>query len=192
VVRFCLPAASSIVSIAPGANMKPSFLFAGLVLLSGVAAPGVAFAGCGDTQVTGDQLALLLPGRYACAADERPEWGWKYQELHLASGTLRDFKRGLRDSVDPSKDVGNWRIVGDAVEYSYLDASGSSGPFPHTVHGNGLGAYSICKGGSEVASLQDDSGNGCVAGGATTMVFRGRSTNTEQPRTNRGVAAGQR
>lgn len=108
--------------------MKPSFLFAGLVLLSGVAAPGVAFAGCGDTQVTGDQLALLLPGRYACAADERPEWGWKYQELHLASGTLRDFKRGLRDSVDPSKDVGNWRIVGDAVEYSYLDASGSSGP----------------------------------------------------------------
>ena len=26
------------------------------------------------------ELALLLPKRYACAADARPEWGWKYQE----------------------------------------------------------------------------------------------------------------
>lgn len=170
--------------------MKPSTFFAGLVLLSGVAAPGVVLAGCGDTQVTEAQLALLLPKRYACAADARPEWGWKYQELHLESGILRDYKGGPGNAVDPSKDVGSWRIAGDAVHYSYLDASGSSGPFVHTVHGDGLGGYSICSGGSEVARLQDDTGGGCAAGGGTSTVFRGQSTNTLAPRASRG--AGQR
>jgi hypothetical protein len=166
VVKPCLSAALSIVSIAPGANMKPFPFLAGLVLLSGVAAPGVVLAGCGDTLVTEAELALLLPKRYACAADARPEWGWKYQELHLESGILRDFKRGSGDPVDPSKDVGTWRIVGDAVHYSYQDASGSSGPFMHTVHGDATQGYSICSGGSEVARLQDDLGGGCTAGAA--------------------------
>ncbi len=152
--------------------MKMVSVLASLMLLSGAGSAGVALAGCGDPQVTGEQLAQLLPGRYACAPDSRPEWGWKFQELHLADqNTLRDYKRGPGHATDPSMDVGTWAIVGDKVEYSYTDASGSSGPYAHTVHNGGSGSYSVCQGGNEVATLQDDGGSGCRAGATTSVIF---------------------
>ena len=162
------------------------------MLLAGAGLSGVALAACSDTPVNGDQLAVLLPGRYACAADSRPEWGWKFQELHVASNTLRDYKRGPGHATDPSKDVGTWAIVDDTVRYSYTDASGSSGPYTHTVHDSGGGAYSICQGGAEVATLQDDGGSGCTAGGKTSVTFRGQSVNTSGTTTPPGQGGGQR
>ena len=162
------------------------------MLLAGAGLSGVALAACSDTPVNGDQLAVLLPGRYACAADSRPEWGWKFQELHVASNTLRDYKRGPGHATDPSKDVGTWAIVDDTVRYSYTDASGSSGPYTHTVHDSGGGAYSICQGGAEVATLQDDGGSGCTAGGKTSVTFQGQSVNTTATTAPKGQARGQR
>ena len=172
--------------------MRVASVLASLMLLAGAGISGGALAACSDTQVNGAQLAELLPGRYACAADSRPEWGWKFQELHVAPNTLRDYKRGPTHATDPSKNVGTWAIVGDSVQYSYADASGSSGPFAHTVHDSGGGSYSVCQGGVEVATLQDNGGSGCTAGGRTSVVFRGQSVNTTASTAPQGQARGQR
>ena len=172
--------------------MRIASVLASLMLLAGAGISGGALAACSGTQVNGAQLAELLPGRYACAADSRPEWGWKFQELHVAPNTLLDYKRGPAHATDPSKKVGTWASVDETVQDSYLDGSGSSGPYTHTVHDSGEGAYSICQGGSEVATLQDNGGSGCTAGGKTSVTFLGQSVNTTATTAPKGQARGQR
>lgn len=92
----------------------------------------------------------------------------------MAGGSLQDYKKGPGHAVDPSKTVGTWSVSGDTVQYSYVEGGTTSGPFSHTVHNSGGGAYSVCQSGAEVATLQEGS-NGCVAGGVTSTVLNGQS-----------------
>src|SRR6266571_2739817 len=87
-----------------------------------------------NTRVTGSALQTLLNGSLVCG---RPAGGYagsssdKWQEEHLASGQLFDYKLGPTSTVDPRSQVGAWSIAANQVTHSY---SPSGASFTWTVH----------------------------------------------------------
>lgn len=122
-----------------------------------------AIAACGDTQIVDTNLTNLLSGSTVCVSNG--SGGWENQEQHLSNGDLVDYKKGPSDPVDPTKKVGTWSVSGSGtgtmVNYSYTDASGSSGPFSFTVHSNDNVNLSFCNGTTEVvaATLKNSIGS---------------------------------
>jgi len=117
------------------------------ILLAGLT--NGATAACSDTQIVDAALTTLLSGNTVCVSNAKPGWGgWENQEEHLANGDLVDYKKGSSDPVDPTKKVGTWTIsgagTGTTVNYTYTDASGTSGPFSFTVHSNNNVNLSFC------------------------------------------------
>ncbi|MDL2336217.1 MAG: hypothetical protein QFE16_00095 [Pseudomonadota bacterium] len=91
---------------------------------------------CGSGTVVNSptDLASLLGNKTVCASVSAKE---RWQELHggntTGGGLLTDYKRGPSDSVDKSKVVGSWSIVGNGantkVHYDY----GAGGTYEYTV-----------------------------------------------------------
>ncbi len=123
--------------------MKKPILTA-IVLLAGL--PTLATAACtAATRVTGAALTHLISGNTVCATRGSEVW----QEQHRTDGTLWDYKRGPGHPIDPSKQVGTWRIARNFVSYCYTGGS----CYSYSVHGAGSGPYSFCfANGTEVVS----------------------------------------
>jgi hypothetical protein len=88
----------------------------------------------GATRLDGGTLAGLLTNRMVCANVGGEAW----QELHVgaASGTLRDYKKGPSDPVDPSTPVGS--SVGS---YS---VDGATNTISYTYPGQPAYKYDVC------------------------------------------------
>jgi hypothetical protein len=124
-----------------------------------------ATAACGDPQIMDAALTNLLSGNTVCVSKSG---GWENQEEHMAGGALVDFKKGPSDPVDPTKQVGTWSVTGTGtgtmVNYTYSDASGSSGPFSFTVHSANNSNLSFCDASNTeivAATLKNGTGAGC-------------------------------
>lgn len=67
------------------------------------------------TRLTGRALQDLVSGNTLCASRNADRW----QQQHHPDGTLWDYKMGPGHPVDPSKQVGTWRIQGNQITYTY-------------------------------------------------------------------------
>jgi len=74
----------------------------------------------------------------------------RWQELHYSDGSLRDYKEGPLDTVDPTKFVGEWRIKevdGDKEYacYKYGEPPAATAPeYCFRFYDNGDGSFSYC------------------------------------------------
>lgn len=114
--------------------MKTAFFLATASIL--IALPGSVQAQCcgtGWTQVnsTGsNNINALLAGKTVCAVLGSDRW----QEYHNPNGTLRDYKKGPTDPVDPSADVGIWSSIN----------SGANSKIRYT-YGSNVYEYQVCR-----------------------------------------------
>ena len=115
----------------------------GVVLFSWVST--AVMADCSpSSRVNGAPLATLISGNTVCATLGTDQW----QEQHLVSGDLWDYKKGPSDPVDPSEKVGTWGIASNKVTYTYGSTS-----YVYSVHDEGSGAsYTFCVGGAPIIS----------------------------------------
>lgn len=118
----------------------------GIVLFTGFSGGVMAAPNCTTpNRVTGSALTTLVSGNTVCATKGADKW----QEQHRSGGQLWDYKKGSSDPVDPSKQVGTWRIGSNEVTYSYTGDSS----YTYSVHDEGSGtSYSFCSNGSVVVS----------------------------------------
>lgn len=118
----------------------------GIVLFTGFSGGVMAAPNCtAPNRVNGSALTTLVSGNTVCATKGTDKW----QEQHRSGGQLWDYKKGASDPVDPSKQVGTWRIASNEVTYSYTGDSS----YTYSVHDEGGGAsYSFCSNGSVVVS----------------------------------------
>jgi hypothetical protein len=129
---------------------------------------------CATQQVTngsgaGSQnLTDALTGRTVCVA--KAGGGWENQEEHVAGGTLRDYKKGPTDPVDPSETVGTWSISGTGASTSVTHNYGSQSYtwFACTTKSNGkpvtgdpISFCSSATGSSVVNATLKAIGSGC-------------------------------
>lgn len=143
--------------------MKPIILAAvASIALAGL--PAVAIAACSAPSsvrvATAVELTTLLQGNTVCLpAVTRPTM--EAQELHQAGGALVDFKRGPSDKVEPSKQVGTWKIIGGrgtSVSYDY----GGGRQYTYSVWKNpGDNMYSLCSANSEIQVRIKTGGGAC-------------------------------
>ena len=127
--------------------MKEPKIFAAL-MLGGLLAMPVQAATCpGTVQLD----PALLSGHTACTSDGAG--GWHEQEFHESGGRLWDYKKGLGDKVDPTRDMGSWTVnVRDpaskqTVTYRYTDKPGGAVGWTtpeYELYSNGGQAYSLC------------------------------------------------
>lgn len=72
------------------------------------------------------------------------------QEVHQSGGKLVDLKRGTGHLVDPTKEVGTWKVVGSNrgafVTYDY----GNGKIYTYSVYNNGDGTHSFCSSNPEI------------------------------------------
>ena len=117
----------------------------GFVLFAGFSGGLMAAPNCENrNRVNGNGLTTLVSGNTVCATKGQDQW----QEQHRSGGQLWDFKKGASDPVDPSKQVGTWRIASNEVTHSYGNLS-----FTYSVHDEGGAAsYSFCTNGLVVVS----------------------------------------
>ena len=143
-----------------------ALLVAGSLGLVAAAFAGNAVAACGAPATRVNTIATLntlLSGKTACVpASGGPPMTW--QELHVAGGSLIDYKKGPTDPVDPSETVGGWQITGvDGrgvfVKYDY----GSGGQYTYSVYDNGNGTHSFCGTGPEIVARLKPGGGPCAA-----------------------------
>lgn len=140
--------------------MKSLILAASIgLVVAGVASEAVAACAVSGsvTAVTGAALRTLLSGKTVCV--KASGGGWEWQEEHIAGGTLRDYKKGPNDKIDPSEVVGTWNVDRSGnVVHSYTGAP----PFSYAVFNNGDGTHSFCGGGKDiVATIQNGTGAAC-------------------------------
>jgi hypothetical protein len=132
-------------------------LLAATALLGSLGISSVSSAACTGGSLNQTQLAALLTGNTVCAVRGSERW----QELHLAGGSVVDFKRGPADPVDPSETVGTWSIIGTGtnatVQYNY----GSGGTYTYTVFSNGGTSYSFCAGATDLVVTVKAGGGAC-------------------------------
>lgn len=100
----------------------------------------------------GTQLdPALLAGYTVCTANGAG--GWQEQEYHASDGKLWDYKRGISDKVDPTRDMGSWTVNArqpaskQTVTYRYTDKPGGAVTWTtpeYELYSNGSQAYSLC------------------------------------------------
>lgn len=125
--------------------------------------PAVSMAGCAAPSVrvgTATALTALLQGNTVCVPVVT-QATMDAQELHDASGALVDFKRGPSDRVEPSKQVGTWKVIsgrGTFVSYDY----GGGRQYSYSVWKNpGDNMYSLCSANSEIQVRIKTGGGAC-------------------------------
>lgn len=141
--------------------MKPIILavVAGMALAS---LPAVSMAGCAAPSVrvaTAGELTTLLKGNTVCVpAVTQPTM--EAQELHQDGGALVDYKRGPTDKVDPSKQIGTWKVVsgrGTFVTHDY----GGGRLYTYAVWKNPDNTYSFCSANPEIKARIKQGGGAC-------------------------------
>ena len=139
-------------------------IITGMVFLAGIS--GQASADCTNNRISGgNNLRNLLSGNTVCGQRGSGASLEQWQEEHMASGQLWDFKLGNSNAVDPRKQVGSWNAsngANAAVSYSYTGGATSG---PYAVYRVGTtDRYSFCSGSTEVvqARLQSGTGTGCT------------------------------
>lgn len=127
----------------------------------------------GVVRLSNAQMTALFTGQTVCGI---PGPGYpgspndRFQEEHLATGDLFDYKRGPGHPVDPREKVGSWSVGPDkavgaaAVTHKYTGGTA----FTWAVFGpatNAAGAvYSFCSGNAEhVRAFVIPTGSGCAA-----------------------------
>jgi hypothetical protein len=124
-----------------------------LTLTAGMASGGFAqsCACTGGALVnTPAALTTLLSGKTVCVPNAG---GWEWQEEHLGTGELFDFKRGPGHATDPREKVGTWAVSG----------TGANTVVRHSYTGGSSYEYKVClAGGTSVGFCP-------TAGGATIM-----------------------
>ena len=148
--------------------MTRGLLLGMLILVGGV---DTAWADCTNNRVTGSAIDTLLSGKLVCG---RPAAGYtgnaadRWQEEHIAGGTLFDYKLGPGSTVDPRVQMGTWNRSGNSVVYVYNRYTPTvtvthDGIYQVGTTGN---TYSFCQGNSEIvrANVVTNGGVGC--GGA--------------------------
>ena len=118
--------------------------------------PAITMAACAAPSVRVNTLAALttlLQSNTACVPPVTVD-PMTWQELHVPGGALVDYKRGA-DTVDPSKQVGDWAVTGfdgrAFVRYRYgtaadLPAPWQGGTYTYQVWDNQDGTHSFCGG----------------------------------------------
>jgi hypothetical protein len=107
------------------------------------------------------------------------------QEEHRTGGQLWDYKKGSADPIDPTTQVGTWKVENNnsanaTVSYIYVGPPATT-PIPYKVYSTGTG-YDFCTvGGSPVASVTlTGIGSGC-ASSAAPVVAPAQRTPTLRP-----------
>lgn len=135
--------------------MKP-LIFAATTALS--LACGGAMAACPGTPLAGAAISTLLSGNTVCVGTPG---NWEAQELHVAGGSLVDYKRGPGHAIDPSETVGSWAVntTAGTVTHNY----GSGGSYTYTMSANGGTSYSFCStaGAPEIVANIKTGGGAC-------------------------------
>lgn len=103
-----------------------------------------ANAGCKKNQVTDLQTFLL--NKHVCAVRGSDVW----RERHDPLDKLFDIKMGPTDPVDPSKEVGTWKVTGsgasNAVAYTYNVPGAVSFTYKVYETGKKTSLYDFCDG----------------------------------------------
>jgi hypothetical protein len=131
-----------------------------------------AAADCTNNRVTGIAIETLLSNSLVCGS---PAVGYtgsssdRWQEEHLNSGALYDYKLGS-DAVDPRVQMGTWVRSGNSVVYTYDRYSPASiitydGIYQVGTTGN---TYSFCQGGSEIVRATVTQQISCTSGSCGT------------------------
>lgn len=126
----------------------------GCLVMAGISTE--AIGGCdASTRLNQTGIINALQGNTVCGVPGANYTGSpndRWQEGHIAGGSLNDYKRGPTDKVDPTQVVGNWSTQGSGrtatITYNYT--GGSS--FTYSVHDNGNGTYSFCDGTNEIVN----------------------------------------
>ncbi|MBI5907710.1 MAG: hypothetical protein HY853_03895 [Burkholderiales bacterium] len=88
------------------------------------------------------QITTLLQGKTVRVPVGCSGNGCQWQELHLASGRIKDYKKGPSDPIDPSKEVGNWSVgIDKKITYTYDGDAG--GPYVYSISNNCNGTYTF-------------------------------------------------
>lgn len=133
----------------------------GLVLFAGFS--GGAMAACTGGFLNGAAVNTLLSNKTACSPAGCSGANCTWQEQHLSSGVLQDFKKGPSDPVDPTSPVGTWRVsttgnTNGKITHSYTGDTS----YTYDVKDNGGGLYSFCGGGPEITfSVKNSISAGC-------------------------------
>ena len=116
---------------------------------------------CTGTPLTPTQINTLLEGNLLCG---RPGSGFtgntadRWQEEHLTSGALFDYKRGPAHPVDPREKVGTWFVGGSRTAPTVTHAYGPNTAYSWRIFGqatNTPGAvYSFCNPTSAVQQVR--------------------------------------
>lgn len=121
------------------------------VALMLAAAPAISSAACDApaTRVaTLADLTALLKDNTACVGLAHP---FESQELHQAGGALIDYKCGPGKQIDPTKQVGNWSIIGSNARGFFVSYNYGQGKiYTYSVWNNGDGTHSFCSANPEV------------------------------------------
>ncbi len=134
--------------------MKKLPIITAAMMLAFVAKGAMAACSGPAVQVTEEALDTLLNNSTVCASRGGESW----QEEHHAGGVLTDYKMGPNDTVDPTKQLGNWVMANtDTVTYTYTNGS----VYSFQVWDNGDGTHSFC--GQDVleVTVQTGVGTGC-------------------------------
>ena len=130
--------------------MKSSILTTAILF---ACAAGSAMADCTTSALVADVPTLLnntlVCGRPGANYPTTPGFSAtdRWQEEHISSGELWDYKLGTGPSVDPRKQVGRWSARGNQVQYNYF----GGGTFTWEVRQISGSTYSFCLGSAEHA-----------------------------------------
>ena len=139
--------------------MKPIILtaVAGMALAS---LPAVSMAACGPPSVrvvTVAAMTTLLEGNTVCVGAQPT---MEAQEFHQAGGALIDYKRGPGHPVDPSKQVGTWKVTGGRGAFVTHHYGGNT-RYNYAVWKNADGTHSFCSDNPEVKARIKIGGGPC-------------------------------
>ena len=148
--------------------LKPNFLKP-IILWSFVVVgtcAGAAAANCTtDPIVTGTALDTLINGKLVCGSPGAAYPGGassdRWQEEHLSSHQLWDYKLGPANAVDPRAQVGTWSIANDKVTHTYTDGTAFTWDVRQSPMSRDM--FSFCVGAAEQvrAVIVANGGAGC-------------------------------
>ena len=150
--------------------MMKQTLLAALLALTGTAqaqnnCPCNGGVGTQLTSVTSPTLGAALAGKMVCAAVGNERW----QEWHngnAISGVVVDYKRGPGHAVDPSEQVGTYRITrtGQASSTVVVNYTYGTNNYPYRVCRVDTNTYAFCG-----ASLGGRDITGVIVGGTGSL-----------------------
>ena len=119
--------------------MNKLLLVAGIALFGFAGAVNAQSCSCGGAAQIKPAATLrtTLSGNTVCVGSAP---NFEAQEQHVSGGTLKDYKRGASDPVDPTQTIGTWATSG----------SGSNTIITYNYTGGPSYSYNVCKSGSNL------------------------------------------